>query len=204
MEKWVKERLQWENWERLLKETTFFAKEQIRRRWWRGSKNGVLPQGYDENSVAAEVVVKVLSGRCRLALGWTRERLQRELNRLVSNEIRRLHSLKEAALMRGEWDILPPSAEGKLRSVFDWMRATYGGGELVDKVLEAARESNRRKLESKLGADERAKGVLNCLYSGVRKRRDIAAKLGIDVKAVTAARKRLERKAKQHQIVLKE
>ena len=46
--------------------------------------------------------------------------------------------------------------------------------------------------------------MLNCLYSGVHKRQEIAAKLGIDVKAVTAARKRLERKAKEEQIVLKE
>ena len=104
--------------------------------------------------------------------------------------------------MRNEWDVLRPTPEGKLRSIFEGMKATGGGGELIKQ--EAAREGDRRKLESKLGGDERARGVLNCLYSGVRKRRDIAAKLGIDVKAVTAARKRLERKAKEEQIVLKE
>ena len=106
--------------------------------------------------------------------------------------------------MRNEWDLLRPTPEGKLRSIFEGMQATGGGGELVDKKREAAQERDRQKLESKLGKDERAKGVLNCLYSGVRKRRHIAAKLGMDVKAVTAARKRLERKAKEEQIVLKE
>ena len=198
---WVKERLDWKT---LLKATEMFAKGQIRRRWWRGRKGGVLPEGQDASSIAAEVAIKLLSGKGRLAPGWTRERLQKELNRLASNEIRRLYGLKETELMRNEWDILRPTPEGKLRSVFDRMQGSAGGGELVDKKREAAREGDRRKLESKLGRDERAKGVLNCLYSGVRKRRDIAAKLGIDVKAVTAARKRLERKAKEEQIVLKE
>jgi len=201
---WVKERLEWEDWERLLKATEMFAKGQIRRRWWRGRKGGVLPEGQDASSIAAEVAIKLLRGKGRLAPGWTRERLQKELNRLASNEIRRLYGLKETELMRNEWDILRPTPEGKLRSIFDRMQGSAGGGELVDKRQEAAREGDRRKLESKLGRDERAKGVLNCLYSGVRKRRHIAAKLGIDVKAVTAARKRLERKAKEEQIVLKE
>ncbi len=201
---WIKERLEWEDWKTLLKATEMFAKGQIRRRWWRGRKGGVLPEGQDASSIAAEVAIKLLSGKGRLAPGWTRERLQKELNRLASNEIRRLYGLKETELMRNEWDILRPTPEGKLRSVFDRMQGSAGGGELVDKKREAAREGDRRKLESKLGRDERAKGVLNCLYSGVRKRRHIAAKLGIDVKAVTAARKRLERKAKEEQIVLKE
>ena len=201
---WVKERLEWEDWKTLLKATEMFAKGQIRRRWWRGGKGGVIPEGHDANSIAAEVAIKLLSGKGRLAPGWTRERLQQELNRLASNEIRRLYGLMETKLMRNEWDILRPTPEGKLRSIFDRMQGSAGGGELTDKKQEAARERDRRKLEGKLGRDERAKGVLNCLYSGVRKRRHIAAKLGIDVKAVTAARKRLERKAKEEQIVLKE
>ena len=201
---WIKERLEWEDWKSLLKDTECFAREQIRRRRWRGGKGGVLPEGYDANSIAAEVAVKVLAGKCRLTLGWTRERLQKELNRLVSNEIRRLHALMETELMRNEWDLLRPTPEGKLRSIFQRMKAPGGGGELFNKEQEATRERDRRKLESKLGGDERAKGVLNCLYSGMRKRRHIAAKLGIDVKAVTAARKRLERKTKEEQIVLME
>src|SRR6266436_6752351 len=149
VQKWVRERLEWEDWERLLKATEMFAKQQIRRRWWRGRKGGVLPEGQDASSIAAEVAIKLLSGKGRLAPGWTRERLQKELNRLASNEIRRLYGLKETKLMRNEWDILRPTAEGKLRSIFDRMQGSAGGGDLVDKRQEAAREDDRRKLESK-------------------------------------------------------
>jgi len=46
-EEWVQKRLRWEDWETLLPELIEFAKGEIRRRKWRGSKSGVLPQGFD-------------------------------------------------------------------------------------------------------------------------------------------------------------
>jgi len=53
---WVKSRLYWEDWESLLGELVSFAKQEIRRRRWRGGRSGVLPEGCDANSVAAEVI----------------------------------------------------------------------------------------------------------------------------------------------------
>ena len=204
MEALVLERLKWEDWNTLRKELVIYAQEQIPRRWWRGSHDGVLPEGLDAEGVAQNIVLKAFTGMSQLVIGWTRQRLLDELKRLVDNELRRLNSRMEATLMLNEWDVLPRDAEGELRSIFERRQAPCGGGELFNKELKAADEQDRQELEGKLGGDERAKGVLNCLYSGVRKRRDIAAKLGIDVKVVTAARKRLERKAKEEEIVLKE
>ena len=71
----VQKRLGWEEWETLLPELIEFAKGEIRRRRWRGSPFGVLPEGFDANSVASEVVQAALQGEARLAPGWTRERL---------------------------------------------------------------------------------------------------------------------------------
>src|SRR6266576_6468189 len=48
------------DWERLLRETEEFAQFQIERLFWRGKKGGVLPDGYDANSIAAEAVEEVL------------------------------------------------------------------------------------------------------------------------------------------------
>jgi len=48
------------DWERLLRETEEFAQFQIDRLFWRGKKGGVLPDGYDANSIAAEAVEEVL------------------------------------------------------------------------------------------------------------------------------------------------
>ena len=47
----VKRRLRWEDWGDLLPELIEFAKGEIRRRKWRGSRTGVLPEGFDANAV---------------------------------------------------------------------------------------------------------------------------------------------------------
>ena len=44
------------------------------------------------------------------------DRLMNELKRKVSNEVRRLHKLKERGAMRSEWDVVPPTESGTLLS----------------------------------------------------------------------------------------
>lgn len=55
-EDWVKSRLRWEDWETLRPEAVVIAREEIRRRKWRGSRGGVLPGGYDAEAVVNEVI----------------------------------------------------------------------------------------------------------------------------------------------------
>jgi len=200
IKEWVRERLEWENWEAILPRAIQFAKSQIKRRYWRGTKGGSLPEGQDANGVASEVVAAVLAGKCQLALGWTRERLEREIQRRISNEIRRLYALKETAGTRNEWDILGVEEDQKLQTIFHWIPGSLEDGREAAATNEEdqEREGVKKRLEARLGADEKAKGVLNCLCDGVVKRREIAARLGISVQAVTAARKRLERKVKEY------
>src|SRR3974390_2598958 len=100
----VQSRLRWEGWETLRPEAVGFAREEIRRRRWRGRRGGVLPEGYDAEAVANQVIGEMVEGKCRLAFGWTRERLVAELKRLVCRRVRVLHRLKEAGSVRSEWD----------------------------------------------------------------------------------------------------
>jgi hypothetical protein len=159
----------------------------------------VLPEGHDAESVASEVAVRMLLGECRLALGWTRERLTRELERLVSNEVRRLNGLKEASRMRSEWNILAAGENGRPRSIFPWIAGSIPDPreQAARNEEEAARARTQMELEVYLNGDKRARGLFNCLCNGVFKRRQIAERLGMSVEAVTAARKRLERKVKE-------
>ncbi len=199
-EEQAKKRLQWEDWNSLLSELVSYAGWQIGIRWWRGELGeGVLPEGYDANALASEAIATALRGESRLVFGWTRERLVRELKRLVSREVRRLQSLIEASRMRSEWDILPPDEEDQLQSVFEEMEGTIADGseELMEKEEEARRERIKTGFATHLNGDKGARRVFNCLCDGILKRRDIAAKLGINVRAVTAARKRLERQVEQ-------
>ena len=176
---WVLERLQWEDWKELLKHARLFAKGQIRGRRWRGVKFGgrVLPEGHDAESVASEAAAAMLPGECRLALGWTWERLTRELERLVSNEVRRLHALKETREMRNEWDILPARADGELQSIFPTIAGTIAdpSEEAMRHEEEAARARREVEVDIYLGRDKGARGVFRCLCkgysSGVRSRR---------------------------------
>ena len=197
----VQRRLRWENWGELLPELVSFARQEIRRRKWRGKRSAVIPEGYDANSVAAEAIAGALRGEVRLALGWTRERLLGTLQRKVSHEVRRLHKLKEAGGMRSEWDILEPGPDGQVRSVFDQMAARTSGSE-VDGAKWAAEDKVRREAELRIGerlrgGDEMVEKLFGCLRAGVVKRRDIAARLGISVPEVTNCRKRLDRKLEE-------
>ena len=155
----------------------------------------MLPQGFDANSVASEVVMAALQGEARLAPGWTRERLMKELKRKVSNEVRRLHKLKETQSVRNEWDILLPAENGALRSVLAGMKSSsfMGGwddGQVRDKVR---KETELRIAEALRGRDQAVEKLFGCLRAGVVKRREIAARLGMSLTEVTNCRKRLDR-----------
>jgi hypothetical protein len=195
VEEALHKRLRWEDWATLLPELVGFARSEIRRRRWRGGRSRVLPEGYDANSVAAEVIRQVLEGKARLAVGWTRERLVTELQRKVSNEVRRLHKLQEASKIRSEWEVLPPRANGELRSVFDGLKGRICAW--PDARQRQARQKARQEAEERiagaLGEGDEAR-VFGCLREGVVKRREIAAKLGMSVVEVTNCRKRLNRK----------
>src|SRR4030095_5428374 len=78
-------------------------------------------------------------GKCRLALGWTRERFERELERRIRNEVRRLASLTEASKMRSEWDILPLDEDDEPQSIFDCLP-----GAIADPREEAERNEEEK------------------------------------------------------------
>jgi hypothetical protein len=181
----------------LLSYTVRFAREQMRR-WRKGGGEPILQGGYDANEVASAVVARVLAGHSRLGPGWTRERLEAELERQVNRELRRLAGRRESTITQSEWEVLPPDQEGEARSVFDEIegRIANGGEEASLRGDEAQFERRLRDLEERLNGDVVARGVLRCLAAGVCKRCEIAARLRVDVQEITAARKRLERKAR--------
>lgn len=196
-EEWVQSRLRWEDWGTLLPELVQYARREIRRRRWRGERSGVLPEGYDANSVAAEVITSALRGEARLEMGWTRERLMGELKRKVRNEVRRLHKRQEAWRTRSEWEILAPDGNGQPRSVFELIKGVAGGiDEARLRKLDRERKSAELMIAEKLRGGDELK-LFNCLREGVVKRREIAARLGIGVNEVTNCRKRLNRRLEE-------
>ncbi len=158
----------------------------------------MLAGGQDANDVASEVVAGVMAGKGRLALGWTRSRLEAELERQVSRQLRRVSSRREVGTVVSEWMVLPRDEAGKWRSVFEEVTGSMPDGyEEAARMGEAEeREQLREELDECLNGDRIARGVLRCMRKGVYRRREIAAELAVEAKAVTAARKRLEGKTR--------
>lgn len=155
------ERLRWENWERLVREGIEFAEGQIRSRKWRGSREGVLPEGHNAESIVAEAARVLLSGKGRLVYGWTWERLQGEFHRVIGNEIRRLHKLKEASAVRDEWDFRPKDGEGADQSVFEEVPSSIADGaeEAARSETEEQFEQAKKQVIAALGEDGKKMGT---------------------------------------------
>ncbi len=49
-----------QNWEFLFRQTLLFAHYQVRCLYWRGDDDGLLPDGYDANSLAAQAFLEFL------------------------------------------------------------------------------------------------------------------------------------------------
>ena len=52
-----------DTWDRLLKQTETFAAQQAAVRWWRHAHDGVMPDGYDPSSIAAQALTDLLQRR---------------------------------------------------------------------------------------------------------------------------------------------
>ncbi|HWX20494.1 MAG TPA: hypothetical protein VN578_11400 [Candidatus Binatia bacterium] len=191
---WVQSRLRWEDWQTLRPEAIAFAKLEIRRRKWRGRRGGVVPDGYDAESVANQVIEEMMSGKCRLAMGFTRERVVAELKRLVSQRVRVLHRLKETQTTRNEWK--KTDEEGERVSIFNEIR---DNSELADEAAvrreeEEQKDRLKKEFDEFLKPEPELRGIFGCLCEGVEESKEIGRRLGMDVEAVVRGRKKLERR----------
>jgi hypothetical protein len=195
----IRERLQWEDWEGLRREATVVAAEEIKRRRWRGARDGVLPGCLGAEDVAGQVIAEVLEGKGRLTAGLAGPKLTAELGRLVRQKIRLLHRLKEAPRVRSEWEVAPTAERGERASVFSAMHGGAGTGyeAAVEREEEERREGLRAEFEDFLKGEPELVEVFRCLWAGVMKPAEIARRLGMEEKGVAALRKRLERRVAQ-------
>lgn len=189
----VKSRLLWEDWETLREQTVAIAAKEIGCRKWRGSWKGVLPGGVDAEDVADQVIAEVLSGKARIAIGWTRARLMDEISRLVSQKVRVLQGRKETATVRNGSEIEAVDEEGGPASVFELVQDP--GADACEQVAEREGEAGRRKLEREFEewlGDEELRRVFRCLCAGTTKSKDIGRVLGVGEREVARLRRALK------------
>ena len=78
----------------LLKPTEYFANAEIHGYCGREGFGGVLPEGYDANSIAAEAVVELLREQTESDLVLHAELLEKDLKKRARKIINRLHHRK--------------------------------------------------------------------------------------------------------------
>jgi hypothetical protein len=92
------------DWPSITRSLIHFAQAQINRRRWRYLEGGVLPEGFDAESIAAEAILQFFRGRN--ANRWRNpSRMNYRLQGLVLRQVNRLYHLKENRLLSNEPDL---------------------------------------------------------------------------------------------------
>jgi hypothetical protein len=188
--------LESENWGELSRRAVELAAAEMNRFRWRGTRKGILPDGYDAPSIGGEAVAELFRGNCKLALPYSREELEREIQRLIHQQIDRLHHRRENRLIRNCADLEPPLRDGRRASVLDTVRDHHLSPDESCGSAEEQKDLERFKIVAleRLAGDVEARALFGCFCEGIGKRSAQAAHLGFTSERVKNAAKRLKRK----------
>ena len=186
------------DWHHLLRHTHIYAASHINRWLWRGSIGGILPDGFDPSSIAAEAVHSFFSDpNLNLPLNLNPETVLRDLERRVRTIINRLHHRKENCLLRNEPDLAPLTYDdGEAVSIIELIPdpSPHPDQTLLDKESHSENEAFRIAATRFLAGDTALLGLFNALYQGVSRRSVLAQRLNLPPAAVKSLRERLMRR----------
>jgi hypothetical protein len=186
-----------EDWEPRFKQAVIFAYGRICALRWKRGYTGSLPDGYDENSIAAEAIKQLFEGDCRItSVPYTAEQLDYEIMRLVSNLAHTLLRRKETVLVRGEQELEFACEESDQDCEMHQVR-----GNVTDPSEQIERAEAKAKLElfkneftAFLGSDQLLKALFICICNDILQREEIAIIMEVEPQVVTNTRKRLDRR----------
>jgi len=181
-------------------EAVAYARNEIGRYgcWWE-LEEPVLPDGYDAEGIAQQAFEKLLEReRGAEPRVYSGEMIRQELQRLIKHRVRWLRQRSETRLVTGEWDVLPPGADGEPVSVFRGIPGQIAAPdvELLRKEKELLLEGFKGEFETCLGKREDLREVFRRVWEG-SKRRQIAQELGLTVERVTNLQKQVDRRLAQ-------
>jgi len=186
-------------WHNIFQQTLAFADYQIARLQWRGQPNGVLPHGYDANSLAAQAILETLNEFPELStIAQPSEpvRLLWQIRRHVLKHVTRLHHLKENFIVSNADDLARVTdMDGALVSPVALIPdpRPHPAQVLADK--ESAEEFHRTKARFQAALDSQPlRALLDLRCDGIHKPKALAARLSLPVRAVENLQARLRRK----------
>ncbi|HWW00116.1 MAG TPA: hypothetical protein VNZ64_10515 [Candidatus Acidoferrum sp.] len=147
---------------------------------WREQDEPVLAGGYDAEGVVQAAFERLMSREAgSVQIFYSAEDIRRELQVLIKHRVRWLHERTETRLVVGEWDVLPPRADGERVSIFDYLPGRIPGPdeELLRKEKEQLLGEFKTGFEGTLGKRKQLRDVFQRVWDG-EKRREIARGLG--------------------------
>ncbi len=183
-------------WSLLFKQTERFARNEVNRYCWREASGGVLPDGYDANSIAAEAVAELFTEQKAKPSILNPQGLKKDLQKGVRRIVNRLHHRMENEVMISERDLAPIIHEdGEVVGALEALPrpSSSPSDELMRTEDAEDLEELQHRFTTFLGEDQLLKALFVCLCDGILKRAAIASRLKISCNAVKNAKKRLDR-----------
>lgn len=174
------------SWHTLFQEAYRIAQELVAPLHWRSSKGGVLPDGYDPNSIASEVILELLKVQPPDAT-QPPAISSRELRRRVWRHIDRLHHRIENSRTINEPDLAPGFSEDGEPTPLLNLIPTPGLSPLeflLQKEQLAEFLSFQASFKARLGRRHRLRRLFDLLCDGISKPHDLARRLKLRVSAV--------------------
>jgi hypothetical protein len=179
-----------------LERLTHYALSKLKQKWWRGVWDGKIPGGVQAEDLAMSAIEAVLIGDPdQGGRSWDAQKdpdLAKFLRDIIDSKASHLVERAENAHERE-----PLPADGE--SVSDFLDRKRDHRTLTDETFQvsAADEAENERLFfallDEVKGDPLLPKILECEWDGVGRRAEVAAKLGVDVNAITQAKKRLDR-----------
>jgi hypothetical protein len=163
---------------------------------WREQDAPVLASGYDAEGVVQAAFERLLYREAgSVQILYSAEDIRHELRSLIKHRVRWLHERSETRLNIGEWEVLPPRANGELVSVFDCMpgRIEAPDRQVMRMEKEQLLGEFKDGFEETLGKRPELLSVFRGAWDG-QKRREIAQALGAGRERVKALQGQLHRR----------
>ncbi len=206
-----------ESWEAVFQQTLSFADYQVARLRWRGQFGGILPGGFDPNSIAAQAIMEFLqqsgencgprmsifSSQGMSSVGLAKEgaaaleHILWEVKRLVLRQVTRLHHLQENWLLSNEADLaLVRDQDGDPVTPLELLPAPDVQPDEALMRKESFIEYNKLRFRFQVSLAKERRLItlfgLNC--DGISKPQALAARLKLGVRTIESLQRRLRRK----------
>jgi len=179
------------DWEFLFQDVLCCAKYQINRLRWRHEIGGVLPEGFDANSLASQAILDFLQQPA-----ISTDPILRQIKRHVLRQVTRLHHLKENGIVINEADLTLVSEDGELINPILLIPnpATPPDEALIEKESYLQYYDVKSRFEVFLGKERRLKTLFKLRCDGLHKPQALASHLKLGPRRIENLQKRLQRK----------